>query len=75
MTGYDQKSVHLSVTTPTTLTLDIYIDGTGLWVPYKSFQVGPESSVVYDFPEGFSAYWVRAKSSNATTATITFKYE
>lgn len=75
MTGYDKKSAKLSATQPTTISLEIDIDGTGLWVPYKSFQVGPESFVKHDFPEGFSAYWIRAISDSATTATVTFRYE
>ena len=75
MTGYDRKSVQLSASNPTTFTLEIDIDGTGLWVPYKSFQLEPEVTTKHDFPEGFSAYWIRATSSAATTATVTFLYE
>ena len=75
MTGYDRKSTTISSTDHTTITLEIDIDGTGLWVPYKGFGLEPGKTIAHEFPEGFSAYWIRATSSNATTATVTFMYE
>ena len=75
MTAYDQKSVKLSAASATRITLEVDIDGTGLWVPYKTFAVEPGKPVAYEFPEAFSAYWVRATSDNDTTATVWFKYE
>ena len=38
MTGYDRKSVELSHKSPDTIniTLEVDIDGTGLWVPYTT---------------------------------------
>jgi hypothetical protein len=75
MTGYDRKSVTLSADTDTDITLEIDIDGTGIWIPYKSFAVKGGSSQTHSFPEGFSAYWVRAVSSADTIATVMFKYD
>ena len=75
MTGYDKKSAQLSASEATTITLEIDIDGTDLWVPYKSFTLEPGSMTKHDFPEGFSAYWIRATSSASTTATVRFNYE
>lgn len=75
MTAYDQKSVELSAADATRITLEVDLDGTRLWVPYKSFDLTSGETVTHEFPEAFSAYWVRATSDHDTTATAWFKYE
>ena len=75
MTGYDRKSVTISTQDDSDITLEIDIDGTGLWVPYKTFNIQAGAPAEHAFPEGFSAYWIRAVSSVDTTATVTFHYE
>ncbi len=75
MTGYDKKSVTLSSGADTQITLEVDIDGTALWVPYKTFAVLAGETVRHVFPEGFSAYWVRAVSSADAVATVSFLYE
>ncbi|MBF0199498.1 MAG: hypothetical protein HQL32_17415 [Planctomycetes bacterium] len=75
MAGYDHKSVALSSNTSTNINLEIDIDGTGVWIPYKSFVVEDQQSVEHTFPDGFSAYWVRAQSDTKCTATVWFTYK
>ena len=75
MTGYDRKSVTISAQNEAEITLEIDVDGTGLWVPYKTFSIRADEPTEHEFPKGFSAYWVRAISSVNTTATVTFRYE
>ncbi|MCB1062719.1 MAG: hypothetical protein KDN20_07345, partial [Verrucomicrobiae bacterium] len=75
MTAYDKKSVELSSTEAAAITLEVDVDGTGLWIPYQSFSLQPGEPVNHSFPEGFSAYWVRAVSDVDTTATVQFRYE
>ena len=75
MTGYDRKSVTISAKSEVHVTLEIDVDGTGLWVSYKTFSIQAGGPTEYEFPAGFSAYWVRAISSAPTTATVTFRYE
>ena len=75
MTGYDRKSVTISVKRDAEVTLELDVDGTGLWAPYETFSVQADAPTEHEFPEGFSAYWVRAVSSVDTTATVTFRYE
>jgi hypothetical protein len=75
MTGFDKKRVVISSTEPATIRLEVDVDGTGLWVIYQAFGVEPGSSVEHYFPEGFSAYWVRATSSSDTTVSVTFHYQ
>ena len=76
MTGYDRKSLELShrSTEPVTITLQVDINGTGLWVDFRSFDVEPGRTLSYRFPAGFSASWVRAVSDRDTNATLTFTY-
>ncbi len=74
MTAYDQKKVTVFSTEAAAIRLEVDIDGTGLWIPYQTFHVKPNDSVVHDFPGGFSAYWVRAVSDTKTVATVQFEY-
>jgi len=75
MTGYDRKQVVLSADTATEITLEVDLDGTGLWVPYRSFTVPAGETVQHTFPAGFSAYWVRGISSVETQASVIFQYD
>lgn len=75
MTGYDKKSAALQSSADAQVTLEIDIDGTELWIPYKTFALKAGETVRHAFPEGFSAYWVRAVSSADTIATVLFTYE
>ena len=53
----------------------IKVNGTELWVSYKTFSIQAGEPTEHEFAVGFSAYWVRAISSVNTTATVTFRYE
>lgn len=75
MTAYDKKSVELAATSAVSITLEVDIDGTGLWLPYETFELKAGEPVTHDFPEGFSAYWVRATSDADTNSTAWFTYE
>jgi hypothetical protein len=75
MTGFDKKSATLKSSVDAQITLEIDIDGTGLWIPCQMFSLKAATPLQYDFPEGFSAYWVRAVSSVDSTATVMFLYE
>ncbi len=75
MTAYDQKSVELTTTSSAVITLEVDVDGTGLWVPYQSFELEAGKTMTHAFPTGFSAYWIRAVSDTDTTATVWLEYE
>ena len=51
------------------------VEGTGKWMAYQSFDIKPDTVLNHEFPEGFSAYWVRAISEQPATVTVVFKYE
>ena len=75
MTAYDGKKVSLNSERDAQITLEVDVDGTGLWIPYRRFDVKPGASTNHTFPEGFSAYWVRAVSDTDTTASVEFEYQ
>ncbi|MBB03724.1 MAG: hypothetical protein CMJ47_13855 [Planctomyces sp.] len=75
MTAYDEKQVTLTSSNPARIQLEVDIDGTGLWIPYQTFQLQAGETVQHQFPAGFSAYWVRAISNADTVATVEFVYE
>ncbi len=76
ITGFDNKSVTLSnhSNESVTITLQVEIDGSGIWVDYRSFKVPANDSQTSQFPESFSAYWVRAVSDKNTNASVMFTY-
>ena len=55
MTGYDRKSVQISHShsRPVSITLEVDIDGKGLWVKYKSFKVSKDAIARHEFPAPF----------------------
>ncbi|KAA5538937.1 hypothetical protein FYK55_26065 [Roseiconus nitratireducens] len=77
MRGYDQKSLEIShrSSEPVTITVQVDIDGNGLWVDYWEFKVAPGQTVQHAFPTAFSACWVRGVSDHDTTATMMLDYK
>ena len=74
MTAFDEKLVEISSCAKAEISLEVDIDGTGLWIPYSTFPINEGETVTHTFGEGFSAYRVRAVSSAATTASVIFEY-
>ncbi len=76
-TGYDKKSLTLSHTGTQAVTFTIEADftGTGDWRACEKLTVPAGQPVAHQFPAAFSAYWLRLKSDQDTTATATFRYE
>jgi hypothetical protein len=77
MTGYDKKSVALShgAAQAVTFTLEVDVDHSGVWRPYKSIEVPAGETVTHEFPEGYCTHWVRVKADRDCTATAMFTYE
>lgn len=74
MTGFQQKSLSLMATKPTTITMEVDISGYGNWVVVERIALKANEAHHYRFPDGFSAYWIRFTSSEAATATATLEY-
>ncbi|WP_218934198.1 discoidin domain-containing protein [Rosistilla ulvae] len=75
MTGYDNKQIELTTTADATIALEVDVDGTGCWIPYRAFELKAGQSVKHQFPTGFSAYWVRATCDVDTTASAMLIYD
>jgi len=77
MTGYDHKQLQLThdAATPVVFRVQVDITGTGQWVPYQTFTVLPGQMLKHQFPEAFSAYWVRLSADHDCQATALFHYE
>lgn len=76
MTGFDKKVLHLAHETRGDVVFTVEVDflGNGSWKTYKSITVPSEGYTHHEFPDGFSAHWVRVKSNRDCKATAYFMY-
>jgi len=76
MTGFDKKVVHLTQNSDQVVKFTIEVDflGNGTWKSYQDFTVGANGYVHHEFPDGFSAHWVRVAVDRDCTATAYFMY-
>ncbi len=76
MTGFDNKVVHIATGGDGGAKFTVEVDflGNGSWYKYESFSVPAKGYVHHEFPDGFSAHWVRVKVDKACTATVYFMY-
>jgi hypothetical protein len=77
MTGYDRKSLEIThgAAEPVTFTVEVDFLADGSFSKYASFTVEPGKPFKHEFPEGYSAHWVRLTSDRAATVTATFRYD
>ena len=78
ITGYDKKTLQLRFGDPKNDSLHVTaqtdIHGDGTWVDYKTFLLENGETIGHEFPEAFSAYWIRFVSDEDTTATASLIY-
>ncbi|NNE00396.1 MAG: sulfatase, partial [Pirellulaceae bacterium] len=75
MTGYDRKCLTLQSDTPTTITIEIDVDHQTGWHRMREFRLEANSPIQFTFPTGFSAHWIRFKSSADCVATAQLLYD
>ena len=77
MTAYDRKSFSLAHDAQAAVNIVVQVDltGDGNWVTYHSFEVAPGKTVEHNFPDGFSAYWLRTASAQDCRATAQLSYQ
>jgi hypothetical protein len=77
MTNFGRKSARLAhdreESVRFTLQVDIFADGS--WFDYATIEVPAGRSVDHQFPDGFSAHWIRVTADRAARATAWFRYE
>ncbi|MFN3324313.1 MAG: hypothetical protein ACK5AZ_12515 [Bryobacteraceae bacterium] len=76
LTGYDRKRISLEHDHPSAVAIRIEVDltGTGVWRPYREFDVPAGRPLDHEFEEGYSAYWLRAIADRDCAATVTLSY-
>ena len=76
MTGFDKKVLHLYHNDAKTVEFRVEVDvlGNGSWQPYTTVPVGPGGYAHHEFPEAFSAHWVRVTIDQTCRATAYFVY-
>lgn len=75
MTGYDRKTLELTANRDCTITVEVDVDHWTGFHPYQRFELKAGVEQTYEFPEGFSAHWVRVRSDRDVQATAQLKYE
>lgn len=77
MTGFDKKAMHIAhdANDMVTFTAEVDFLGDGSWRPYASFRVAPpERYIHHEFPDGFSAHWIRMRVDKECVATVYLFY-
>ena len=77
MTNFGRKSLTLShdQTEPVRFTIEVDFLADGSWFKYGTIEVPAGQSTDHQFPDGFSAHWVRVTADRSATATAWFRYE
>ncbi len=86
MHGFDAKHLRCSqaalapgggdggTTESTSVEIEVDITGRGAWHLHHVLEVPARGHADYEFPRGFSAYWVRLRARSAATLTAHFTY-
>jgi hypothetical protein len=77
MTNYDRKTLELShdARTDVTFTVEVDVLAAGAWwATYATLKAPAGQTVRHEFPDGYSAHWVRLRGDTACNATAQFTY-
>jgi len=76
MNGFDKKSVHLyhDANSPAQITIETDFMGNGDFQVYKKITIDPGAYVHYEFPEAYSAQWMRISIDQTCNATAIINY-
>ncbi len=78
MCHFDRKRLELEHDADEPVEFTLEVDFTvqrNKWHQFTTFRVPPGQKLVYEFPEGYSAHWVRLKANRPCRATARFIYE
>ncbi len=79
ITAYDKKKLILSYQDrekpKVEITAQIDIHGDGTWVDYERFILQEQQTLRVDFPDAFSAYWIRFVSNETTRVSAQLIYD
>jgi hypothetical protein len=76
MTGFDKKVLHLAHDLPEAVSFIVEVDflGDGTWKEYAVLPIGANGYAHHEFPDGFSAHWLRVTAQQTCTATAYLTY-
>lgn len=74
MYGYDRCALEITAAQNASITIQIDPTGTGQWHDFTSLDV-ENNKAQLDFPQGFSAHWVRLISDTDATISATLTYD
>ena len=74
---YDKRSLSLKhgLDEKVTFTVEVDPSGQGPWIEFMEFQVSPEETLDYIFPDQFQARWIRFKVDKDCEATAVLEYK
>jgi len=75
MTGYDRKTLTLKADRDVRIIVEVDVDHQTGWHACEMFSVKAGEPISYEFPNTFSAHWIRFIASADCTATAWLKYE
>lgn len=73
---YDRRTLNLSHKSDHKVKFTVEADptGEGDWMHYADFEVNPDDSFIYKFPDSFQARWIRFKTDAPCVATTWLEY-
>ncbi|MGD9327957.1 MAG: hypothetical protein PVH48_03255 [Cyclobacteriaceae bacterium] len=73
---YDKRSLSLKhgLDEKVTFTVEVDPSGQGPWIEFMEFEVSPEETLDYIFPDQFQARWIRFKVDKDCEATALLEY-
>ena len=73
---YDRRTLNLSHKSDRMVKFTVEADptGEGDWMHYADFEVNPDDSFIYKFPDSFQARWIRFKTDTPCVATTSLEY-
>lgn len=76
MNGFDKKSIHLyhDADSPAQITIETDFMGNGDFQVYQNITVDPGAYVHFEFPEAYSAQWMRFSIDQSCNATAIINY-
>lgn len=76
MTGFDNKALHIVHDGSEEVTFEVEVDfmGNGSWESYAVLTAPSGAYLHHEFPQGFSAHWVRVRAKTKCRATAYFHY-
>ncbi len=74
LSGYQSRSVTVEAADAAEIALEVDLDGTGVWATWARIRCEPGRPRTLAIPDSLGAYWIRARSDRATTATVQLEY-